>query len=359
MSRVGFQEFMIVGSRFYLQRDDDEDGTKHPFMDLGVIMKVTPNISSEKVELKDSDGGLKRLVDEAFTGIDEAYDIQCNNMNLENLALMFLAKPPKSFVQAAAEVEVTQHVHPGRLLKLLDANGENVYRAAIVTGLMVRDAAGDLTEVELTAISKAAKTITVTGSLATEFDPGDKVTVRRQALTNVLNAKTYTVVSAAGVGPTVLTVEEEPAADEAAISGLLIYKADAGDAGTIYQEGVDWETVSIDRGIIRIIDGGAIAAEDDIVVIYQTTAITGNRLINPHDLLSEVKGKMALILGRENNAAQTVREARVSITPNGMDLNDSDFSNMTLTVKIISTQDDPATPAGRLLQFKGTLPSTS
>lgn len=358
MSNVGFQNFWVAGARFYYKRDDADDGTKFPWIDLGVVKKATPNVTTEKVQLMDSDGGRKNLVDEAMTSIDESYDIQCNNINLDNLSLIFLANPPSEFTQAAAEQEVSHHVHPDRLLKLSGEDGELAYSLAKVTGVMVRDAAGDLTEVEITAINKAAKTIIVTGDLSAELDAGDKIVVRRTALTNPLNAKTYTVVSAVFGAATTVTVNEEPAADEAAISGLLIYKADAGDAGIIYEEGVDWEEVSLDRGIIRIIDGGAISAEDEVVVIFQSLALSGARQMFPHDLQDNVKGQALLVLSREDNGEQTAREFYCSMTPNGFNPNDSDFSDLTITVKVIA-QPTETVPAGRLLQFKGALPASS
>jgi len=361
MSNVGFQNFWVSGARFYYKRDDADDGTKFPWIDLGVVKKATPNVTTEKVSLMDSDGGRKKLVDEAMTSIDESYDIQGNNLNPDNLALIFLANPPSEFTQAVTEYEVSHHVHPGKLLKLVDSDDVPMYKLGKVIGLMVRDAGADLTEVEITAMDVSDKTITVTGNIASEFDAGDKIVVRTLDLANPLNAGTYTVVSAAGVGPAVITVEEAPVADEVAISGLLIYKADAGDAGTIYGPDVDFEDVSLDRGFIRIIatgDGGAIAAEDEIVVIFQTAALSGQRLINPHDLQDNVKGKAILVFSREDNGEQSAREFYCSMTPNGFNPNDSDFSDFTITVKIIS-QPTEAVPAGRLLQFVGDLPDES
>jgi len=359
MSIVGFQDFWVAGSRFYFKRDD-EGAVKYPFEDLGVILSATPTIASEKVTLMDADGGIKRIVDEALTSIDESYEVTTPNLNLENLAHLFLANAPSAFTQVVTEHEVTESVHPGELVKIKSATGTYLYGLGVVSGVMIRDLGGDLTEVELTAMSKSAKTITVTGLLQSEFDAGDQIVVRRLVLANPLNAKTYTVVSALeGGGSTVITVEEEPVADEVAISGLLIYKADSGDSGTILNQDTDWEVVSLDRGIIRIIDGGAVSAEDNLVVISQTAALSGLRKINPHDISGEIVGTAMLVMSRNRNSEQTVREMRVSVTPSSLNLTADDFSNMALTVKVLADPDNETEPAGRLLQFKGTLPSKS
>lgn len=358
MSNVGFQNFWVAGARFYYKRDDKDDGTKFPWVDLGVVKKATPNVTTEKVSLMDSDGGRKKLVDEAMTSIDESYDIQCNNLSLDNLALIFLANPPSEFTQAVAQLEISHHVHPGKLLKIVDGDGVNQYALGIVTAVTLRDAAGDLTETAITAINKAAKTITATGDLTTHILAGESFYLERGGLANPLNAKTYTAVTVVFGAATTITVVEEPAADEVAIAGTIVYKAAAGDTGVVYAEGVDWEVVSLARGFIRIIDGGAIVAEDELVVVFQTAALDGKRLINPHDLQDNVKGKAILVMSREDNGEQTAREMYVSMTPNGFNPNDSDFSDLTISVKVIS-QPTEAVPAGRLLQFVGDLPATS
>lgn len=361
MSVSGFQNFWVAGSRAYFKRDTTDEGTQFPWIDLGVINPINPAITATQVQLLDSDGGRKRIVATAVPQIEEKYDITVSNLNLENLALLFMADAPEAFTQAAAGVIGVDHrAFPGRLIKVLSADEDTpIYMLTKVVGVYIRDAAGDLTVGTITTIVASTKTITISEDVAAEFDVGDKIIVQTTGLANLLNAGTYTVVSATDLGATTaIVVEEDFAANETAITGGLLYKADSGDSGTIYGEDVDWETVSADRGMIRMIDGGALVAEDDVKIDYVTAAITGNRLFNPQSLEGNVQGRMILIWGRDNNDEQTAREMNVFISPNGSNVTADDFSNIVLSVTVLNDL-TAAIPAGRMIQFKGGLPDLS
>lgn len=360
MSAVGFQDFWVAGTRVYVKRDPIA-GAAQPTVDLGVIQSAAPTLTPTKLELKDSDGGVIRTVDERVSQIAESYDVVCSNFNKGNLSLLFLSNAPADFTQAAEHKRVTSYLHAGHLFKVhdSDAAATRLYALSAIAGICsaVPDNAGVLSTSVLTTIVKSTKTITIATGAAADFDAGDPIIVEGAGLANILNARTYTVVSASGAGPVAIIVNEEPAADETAITGSLIYKKDA-DSGTVYTQDTDWEVVSVARGLLRVKTGGTIAADGNKVVVFSTAALSGKRLLNPQSASGEIKGTVMLVWGRGNNAEQDVRECQVSVTPNGMNLTAEDYSNMTLTIKVIS---DPtaAVPAGRLLQFVGTLPSVS
>lgn len=359
MSAVGFQDFWVVGARVYVKRDP-VSGTAQPLIDLGVIQSISPTISPTKIELIDSDGGVKRTVDYKVSQIDEAYDVVCSNFNKDNLALLMLATAPVEFAQAAAHKNVVTYCHAGRLLKVVDsdASATPLYSLGAISGMTSAPvSAGVLTAAVLTDIVKSTKTITISTGAAADFDAGEKIIVEGTGLANILNAGTYTIVSAAGAGPVNIVVAEEPAANETAVTGSLIYAKDT-DTGVVYNKGVDWEVVSLDRGLLRIMTGGAISTDGDKTVWFSTAAISGKRLINPQNASGEIRGTAFIFLGRGNNAEQDVRECTVAITPSSSEFSVEDYSKMTLNIKVIA--DPTATvPAGRLLGFKGTLPSVS
>lgn len=358
MGVVGFQEFLQVGGRAYFKRDAIA-GVEQPLIDLGVIQSAKPTVTPTRVELFDPDGGVKRRVDVATPQIDETWELQCSNFNVDNLALMFLSSPPVDFTVAVAHKRVTMNLQAGRLKEMRDSDAAatRLYGLGAVAGVMsAQVSAGVLTVGALTTIVKATKTLTITAGVAADFDAGDKIIVEGTGLANIGNARTYTVVSASGAGPVNIVVAEEPAADETAIAGNLIYKTDT-DTGTIYSQDVDWEIASLDRGMIRVKSGGAIATDGDKVVVFSTAAISGKRRISPQSNAGDVQGKMEIWLGTGNNANQWVREARVSLAPTGSDLQVDNFSSFTLTASILSavTQTD----AGTFTKVKGALPSVS
>jgi len=354
----GAQDFWVAGSRIYLKRDAIS-GAEQPIVDIGVMGTANPTQDTTKIELYDGDGGRKVLVDERVTEISESYDVEINNLNLDNLALFFQGNPPSAFTQTVAHKRVSHSVFEGYLVKVQDNDADSTYLYALgaISGVLSADvSAGVLTAGVVTAMVASTKTITVTGDLSSDLSPGDSICIPGTGLANIANSRSYTVVSATFTSSTAIVVNEDIAADETSITGVIIYAA-SGDSGTVYEQDTDWEVVSADRGLLRIIDGGAIA-DGTAVVAYSTAAISGSRVFNPQDVSGTVYGTMVLIWGRGNNAEQTVREARVSVTPSGSNIQIDDFSSITLTFKVISdlTAD---VPAGRMLHFKGSVPSKS
>lgn len=343
MSKVGFQDFWVSGARFYFKRDD-VDSVKQPLIDFGVIQSASPSSSFESIKLFDADGGIKRKVDEVVTSVDEAYDITCNNFNMDNLALAFLSTAPEAFTQSATTYTVDHYAHAGRLLKITDSAGTALFSLSAVAGCYT----GTVNTRTISGIVASTKTITV--SSAVTMNAGDKIIVSPTGLANVNNASTYTV-TANVVAATAIVVDESFAADETAITGSLIYK----NGGTVYPKSTSgFEIVSLDRGIIRT---NSPIADGSLTVVFATAALSGKRLLKPQAIKGAITGTGWLVYGRQGNADQTVREARLSLTPSSVSITADDFSNFVITASVLSNVDDSA--AGRLIAFKGTLPSSS
>lgn len=355
MGVIGFQDFWVVGARAYFKRDTDAAGVQYAGVDLGVIDQITPNVSTEKLTLDDTDGGIKRRIDEAVVGITEEYQIRCKNLSLRNLALSLLANPASDFTQSQAEKTVSIRAFPGQLLFTHDSDTPKtrLFNIEAFGGLYT----GVVATKVLTSIVKATKTIKITGdqTAVAGLAPGKVMIVQRVGLTNVKNSQAYTIVTRTlNGGSTDFVVEQEPASDEAAITGQITHE----NGGTVYKQGVDFDIVSLNRGTIRIKSGGLIIAEQELSAIFTTAAISGKRLIKPQSLKGQFKGVMELWFGRGNNAEQTVREARVSLAPAGMELSIDDFGSLSFTATVLGdiTSTDVA---GRMVHVLGNVPDVS
>ena len=130
-----------------------------------------------------------------------------------------------------------------------------------------------------------------------------------------------------------------------------------GQGGTLV-EGVDFEFLYPERGFIRLI-GNRLQSPVTAPISFVPRAISGdNRLILPQTNACTVTGFMMLFYGRCRNAKQDVREARVTIKPEGASLSLTEMSTMQLRFTVMT---DPTKPmrAGRLLYWLGDLPPKS
>lgn len=357
MSVVGHQDFWVVGSRLFVQRDPI-GGTDQPWMDLGVIEAANPTFELEKLELMDADGGRKRLVDEQVAGIDETYEINVNNLNLENLSMLFMANRPEQFTQVVEEKVVAHTAIAGYLMHIIDddVDASEVFNLRGVLGITD---GGTLTEVtSLDSITVATRTFKFAGvDLTVPLAAGESFIVHSDGLTDPLNAGTYTVLSSSyDLTDTEVIVTQDPVSDETGLDTTS--RTSYENAGTIYKRDVDWEVYSLVRGFVRIIEGGAIA-DGAVTVIYEKDAYSGLLQFKPQDLDADIKAEAMVFWGRDQNTRQTVRRARISLTPSGAaNFTADEFSNMTLSVRVI-TDITEETPAGYVRQIKGSLPSKS
>lgn len=358
MSVVAHQDFWVVGSRLFFKRDAI-GGTAQPWMDLGVIDAANPAFDLEKLQLEDADGGLKRVVDEAMAKIDETYEIVCRNISMENLSMLFLADRPESFTQSATEKSVVHAVTAGYLAHIHDNDSDSTELFKIRSILAITDG-GSLTEVTtLGDITRATRNFQFIAADATSyFGVGDCFIVHEDGLADTDNAGTYTVQSVTFDDPdSTVIVEQTPggAVDESGLEGSSSVSYE--NAGTIYDPTDDWEIVSEDRGFVRILSTGAIST-GDVTIYYVPDAITGLRAFNPQEQQDEVKGECFIFWGRDINAAQTVRQMRISITPSATNFTADEFSSITFSVRVLNDLTSTE-PAGRVVHFKGDVPATS
>lgn len=349
MGVVGFQDYWVTGSYLYFKRDD-VGVAKQPLFDVGVIETASPTTDVERLELEDSRSGQKRIVDETVTKLDESYDVVVSNINLDNLALLFLSESPAAYTQTAAQKLIVHYAHSARLLKILDAtDGDPVY-ALRIEGVLGGGSSAPVS-FAITAIDKATKTITVaTITLA----DGEHIVVTGKGLANVDNAGTYTTDGAVVAGTSIVVIETF-AADETAITGEVLQEA-AFDDWLI--DGTDWDRVDEYKGIIRLIPGGSHAADGNLTVYYSLRTLSGNRKVTPQSLKGEVKGTVFIYWSRGDNDEITVRKAKATISPNAAAFSNDEYSTLTLSVRILS--DLTATDiAGELVAIKGSIPAAS
>lgn len=359
MSIVGFQEYWPAGSRFHFQRDPISS-VEQPYIDLGTVDPANPSLAATLIEVKDSDGGRKTLVDSETVEMTESYDIVCRNFNPQNRAILFLSNPPAAFTQAATEATVQHWATPGYSFKLKDATGALVHGFDAITA--VYTTAATLVSVNLVSsgvcIDAAAKTIKVVGDMSAVAGLGNgKVFfVNSSGLANKGNARSYTVVGTPvfSTPNSTITVLEAPVANETGVTGTIKYAS----AGTIYQQDVDWSVYNLYRGFVQVKSTGAISVAANVNCVFTPTALTGPRLILPLSAQGNVVGNALVYWERGGFKYGTVREFRCSISPSASQIQNDDYSTMTLTVKVLSDLTKTII-AGRMLDYRGTQPATS
>lgn len=127
--------------------------------------------------------------------------------------------------------------------------------------------------------------------------------------------------------------------------------------------GVDYEIVSLERGMIRILPSGSVVTTaGTISIIFVPRAITSTtgkkRLVLPHTGSCVQTGTALIVWGRCGNKQQTVRECRVAITPSTNNVPEGQFASNKIKLTVLT---DPTLtiPAGRLLYWLGDMPALS
>lgn len=146
------------------------------------------------------------------------------------------------------------------------------------------------------------------------------------------------------------------------LSGNFLYSINTAvvknDGGsTTYVENTDWKWISKPRGIIQIISGGDISDGDDLDITITPNAISGKRLIRPLAGTGEIKAKVFIVFGRDNNASQTVREFNAVLRPSSQSVSPDNYGTLTFTAEVLTDISEQTVPAGRLLHFLGSLPT--
>jgi len=270
MAISGAQEFWVAGSRVYIIRDDI-GAVVQPLLDFGVITEVEPALETEQATLRDPDGGVLKKVDEVQVSFEETYNLTIANFNPDNLNILFAGDGVQNFSQVATPLVAISHPNqtPGRLVKLVDANGIWMY-------------------------------------------------------------------------------------------GITSIGAVTGPAGSpTYALNDDYDVVDLERGIIRMVDGGAFAAQGELLIGYTPRAFSGNRLIRPQTGSGTVNARVGLFLGRAENAEQHVREMRCAITTDSMSIPSEEHATWVAKFSVIEDATSVAEPFGRMLHFVGTVPALS
>ena len=105
---TGSQDYWIVGSRFYFEPNLAGTATRSGDMiDLGTVETISPQISTNIAELKDSESGVIILLDQGLVSIDETYSITVKNFNFRNLQILFAGKPQTESQAATVPATIT------------------------------------------------------------------------------------------------------------------------------------------------------------------------------------------------------------------------------------------------------------
>lgn len=276
MSNVGSQQYWVTGSRFYFQRDAI-GGTIQPIIDFGTIDVASPSFDPTKIELKDGDGGIQRLVDERIIEQSETYEITTFNLNPDNLALMYSGAVSELSQAVTTKTDVKHFAENGRLLKILDGDYDASTSPRLTLGITTIDS-----------------------------------------------------INTAALG-----------------------------AGTPLVLGTDYELVSLERGLIRILPGSVVVATTlDVFITFTPRLIAGKRLVIPNTTSGVLQGQGMLVYGRENNVEQTARIARFSVTPQSPNLSITEYSSLVFGLSVLEEIGE-AEPSGRMEYWLGDLPDIS
>jgi hypothetical protein len=342
----GPQDFWLTGSRFYFRRRTSGD-VSYPLVDLGVIQPVNPAIELSRVELLDSDGGVLKKVAEQVVRIDETYEITCSNMNAHNRSMLFMGGLPEEFTQTAVQIPAVPHLGAvvGSLVKLENLTGVPAFGVGSV------DAVGVGNRYTISAVtdgSAGSASITVAGEdAADDLEIGDEIVLMGNDAEGIFTITALTADS----GTTEIEVAE-----------AIADSTNAGYVALAAVEGKDYEVVSLDRGIIRLLAGGSLelasGAVTDLAISFTPTAITGKRLIRPQTIHT-IEGRGYIFYSRDSHTRQSVRYAEVSLSPQNAAMQVDNYSTFGLRVAVLSDPIEITEPAGRLLDFKGELEATS
>lgn len=297
---VGNQDLWIVGSRFYFEGKGQTTNGATFMTDLGTIDTISPSVAPNVVELKDSASGVKRLIAQAVTQIDEVYQITCKNFNLANLNTLFLGTgwsgSAETYAVTASAVQVFADIN----VSLEDINNIGYVGGTTVTGT------GGLYLYQLRKLT--------TG----------------EPIRNVAEAIT---------------------------ASSLVFSATFG--GTAFTEGTHWNWYDKSRGIIQVIalpvsTAPVVVASGSVATsitsasfvplkflvlgsVGNASSVAANRFLYPQTAsASNLTGTGHVYWSRDNGASIDVREFPCIIQPAGAAISGEDYSSWTLTVTILA-----------------------
>lgn len=121
----------------------------------------------------------------------------------------------------------------------------------------------------------------------------------------------------------------------------------------------DWEVGDIIRGYLKVrSDATLLVSGQPVVPIFLPRAIAAsNRLVYPQARTGPFQGVGLLEWGRGGGAQRTAREFYCSIVPASSNMQISDFSSFALSVEVLTDPTNTVSPAGRMLDYYGSVPS--
>ncbi len=212
-------------------------------------------------------------------------------------------------------------------------------------------------------------TITLAGDWTDHYSAGSKVFVHSNATAlcnngqaklaptiatsnQIAQANYWTVASVAfSVATTTITLVETMGGSPTA----------SGKVSKVAVLNTDYEVSDFERGVIRILKDATLLVDGQAIrPIFTLNSIpTGDRLIRPQTKQGSFEANVIVEWNRGNFAQRTVREFRASLVPGAGSFSDTDFSTFPLTIEVLADLTDSTNPAGRLLSYKGPLPSKS
>jgi hypothetical protein len=290
---VGSQDYWIVGSRFFFEPNLAGTTTRSGEMiDLGTVDTISPQIATNIAELKDSESGVIRLVDQGLVSIDETYSITVKNFNFRNLQILFAGKP-QAETQAANLVPASITLSSEELSRTPSgATGNLIKPTGGYLLVQLRDSSGNPLRNFTTA-----STLSLTANVAT------------------------------GGAAAALTKESHWTWWDAPKGIIRIIFLPTGGGG--------YPGMTVVSGVITVYP----AAGFTITFSAATGAgYTGDRVIYPQSAtLSDLTGNAHIYWTRNNGQDVSARTFACQIQPAGSSLTTDDYSSWTLTATALAT----------------------
>ena len=290
---TGSQDYWIVGSRFYFEPNLAGSTTRSGEMiDLGTVDTVSPQITTNIAELKDSESGVIILLDQGLVSIDETYSISVKNFNFRNLQILFAGKPqaetqsstvPASITLTSEELSRTPSGPTGNLIK--PTGGYLLFQ--------LRSSSGE-------------------------------------ALRNFTTSSTLTVSANVATGGTAASLTKD--------THWVWWDAPKGIIRIIFLPvgGGGYAGMTVAGGVITAYPATGFTLTFSAVTAH--AGYSGNRVIYPQSAtLSDLTGNAHIYWSRNNGADVSARTFACQIQPAGSSLTSDDYSSWTLTVTALAT----------------------
>jgi hypothetical protein len=260
-------------------------------IDLGTVDTISPQISTNIAELKDSESGVIILLDQGLVSIDETYSITVKNFNFRNLQILFAGKP-QSETQATNVVPASFSLSSEELSKTPSGPSGNVVKP---TGgyllVQLRDSAGE-----------PLRNFTTSSTLTFTFNTG-------------------------AAGNPVAMVKD---------TNWVWWDAPKGIIRIILVAGGGFSGSTVTGGVITVYPAAGYTATFSAVTAH--AGYSTGRVIYPQSVtLSDLTGNAHIYWSRNNGADVSARTFPCQIQPAGSALTSDDYSSWNMTVTALAT----------------------